>query len=52
MTREQAEQRRSCNRHSDCNEAEKEWLERHPKEKHVPMSFHCHDECCEECFGY
>lgn len=27
-------------------------IERHPKEKHVPMSFHCHDECCEECFGY
>lgn len=41
----------SCNRHDDCNLAETQWREKHPKEQFVPANFHCHDECCEECFG-
>jgi hypothetical protein len=42
---------RECNRHYDCDEAEAKWLAKHPKEKWVPVDFHCHNECCEECFG-
>lgn len=42
---------KSCNRHEDCDKAEKEWLERHPCARWTPVDFHCHDECCEECFG-
>ena len=40
-----------CNRHDDCAKADADWWERHPGEKYPPPSFHCHDECCEECFG-
>ena len=43
---------RSCNRHQNCDEANQEWLVAHPAEKFVPFSFHCHDEDCEDCFGY
>jgi len=42
---------RGCNRHEDCEKANAEWRERHPGENYPPPSFHCHDECCEECFG-
>lgn len=44
---------RSCNRHENCEEAEKKWLEEHPYQKkwQIPLSFHCHDDCCEDCFG-
>ena len=42
---------RTCNRHFDCDKADKEWLERHPNEKYIPMNFHCHDDDCEDCFG-
>ena len=41
---------RSCNRHVDCEIAEKVRLEKHPG-TNVPLSFHCHDEDCEDCFG-
>ena len=42
---------RSCNRHFDCDKADKEWLVRNPKERRVPTNFHCHDDNCEDCFG-
>lgn len=37
----------SCNRHADCDKADRMARRggRHRAE-------HCHDECCEECFGY
>ena len=40
---------RSCNRHSNCEKAEKKY----EKEEGKPpwINFHCHDECCEDCFG-
>ena len=41
----------SCNRHSDCDKANTEWLERHPGQIFVPVDFHCHNDECEECFG-
>jgi hypothetical protein len=42
---------RGCNRHDDCDKANADWRERHPGEQYPPPSFHCHDDCCEECFG-
>ncbi len=42
----------SCNRHDDCKKAEEQWFKDHPDKKYLPVDFHCHDECCEECFGY
>lgn len=39
---------RTCNRHVDCDAAEYDYLLRQGK---LPIDFHCHDECCEECFG-
>ena len=41
---------RSCNRHADCNEAERLRIERYPGTL-VPANFHCHDDECEDCFG-
>lgn len=41
----------SCNRHNDCDEADKKYLETHPSEKFVPCNIHCHDDECEDCFG-
>lgn len=38
---------RSCNRHSDCDEAE---IKRFGKIDYYP-NFHCHDDECEDCFG-
>jgi hypothetical protein len=42
---------RSCNRHSNCEEANKKWLSEHPGESSAPWSFHCHNDECEDCFG-
>ncbi len=38
---------RSCNRHADCDEAE---IKRQGHIGYIP-NFHCHDDCCEDCFG-
>jgi hypothetical protein len=43
--------KRGCNRHDDCDKADADWRKRHPGEQYPPTTFHCHDECCEECFG-
>lgn len=52
MTDEQIKVKRSCNRHDDCDEAERKVMEKHGIERHqISASFHCHDECCEDCFG-
>jgi len=40
----------SCNRHVDCEMAEKVWKSKH-EQQFVPANFHCHDDCCEDCFG-
>jgi hypothetical protein len=37
---------RACNRHGDCDAADK----RTQAATGRPAE-HCHDECCEECFG-
>ncbi len=51
-TRELPE-KRSCNRHSDCDDAEAKLLERTPgmTKANISFNFHCHDEDCEDCFG-
>lgn len=38
---------RSCNRHSNCDMADEQ-----AKTDGKNMIDHCHDEGCEECFGY
>lgn len=38
---------RTCNRHTDCDAADKENYKYKGK-----IADHCYDECCEECFGY
>lgn len=38
--------KRECNRHFDCDEAD-----RKAREAGYPRAEHCHDECCEDCFG-
>ncbi len=45
---------RSCNRHDDCDKANGEWLSKHPGKNfwEIPANFHCHDDECEDCFGY
>lgn len=51
--------KRSCNRHADCDKAEAEFKKLYPNGKEVGYTYkhviykpdHCHDECCEECFG-
>jgi hypothetical protein len=52
-TKVKIKKKRSCNRHDDCDKAEKELLARRPDKKNefISFSFHCHDECCEDCFG-
>ena len=37
---------RSCNRHDDCDKADEA-----VKAKGGFAASHCHDECCDECFG-
>lgn len=39
-----------CNRHKDCEQAEKDRLARNPGTL-CPVNFHCHDDECEQCFG-
>lgn len=41
---------RSCNRHTDCDDAEA----REEKRTNAPIlaGFHCHDDECPDCFGY
>lgn len=39
--------KRSCNRHIDCDEADKKTKE---LGGNVYVS-HCNDDCCEDCFG-
>lgn len=44
---------KSCNRHNDCEAAEIALLGRKPgmKKTDISLSFHCHDDECEDCFG-
>lgn len=43
---------KTCNRHNDCDEANKEWLRKYPGPIwSIPPNFHCHDDDCEDCFG-
>jgi hypothetical protein len=46
-------EKRSCNRHFDCDEAEAKALARNPGMKKIDIgfNFHCHDDECEDCFG-
>ncbi len=37
---------RSCNRHIDCDKADAE-----AKANGRYYADHCHDDCCEDCFG-
>lgn len=40
---------KSCNRHVDCEVAEQVFKEKNGR---LPnLSFHCHDDECEDCFG-
>lgn len=36
----------SCNRHADCGAADARAVE-----NGRPRADHCHDDCCEDCFG-
>ena len=45
------EPKHGCNRHDDCAKADAGWRERNPGKQYPPPNFHCHDDCCEECFG-
>lgn len=42
----QLKSKRSCNRHFDCDEAD-----RKAKAKGYLFADHCYDDCCEDCFG-
>lgn len=39
-------QKRTCNRHADCDKADAE-----SEAKRGRRAEHCHDDCCEDCFG-
>ncbi len=41
--------RRTCNRHDDCEAADKLAQER--TGNRWRGADHCHDDCCEDCFG-
>ena len=53
--------KRTCNRHWDCDEADKKAKERYEENLkkpwgereriYSPFIDHCHDDCCEDCFG-
>jgi hypothetical protein len=45
--------KRGCNRHSDCEAAEIALLAKNPDmtKTQISLSFHCHDDECEDCFG-
>lgn len=40
------EAKRECNRHFDCDDAD-----RKARARGALRADHCHDDCCEECFG-
>lgn len=44
---------RQCNRHNDCDQANRDWLASNPGKQYweVPVNMHCHDDDCEDCFG-
>jgi hypothetical protein len=52
---------RSCNRHDDCDAADakakarfdedRKKPYREQRENLCPYAEHCHDDCCEDCFG-
>lgn len=52
---------RTCNRHFDCNAADREAKERYDEDRKKPYRLqnaylypyaeHCNDECCNDCFG-
>lgn len=48
--------RRSCNRHWDCDAADEKARTDGSKnywgDPVYRTASHCHDECCEDCFGY
>jgi hypothetical protein len=39
-------QKRSCNRHADCDLADAR-----ARQHGARAASHCHDDCCEDCFG-
>jgi hypothetical protein len=51
----------SCNRHGDCAAADAKAKERYLEDQKLPWrerndalrpyADHCHDDCCEDCFG-
>jgi hypothetical protein len=48
VQREPVKTPRECNRHTDCDAADKQM-----RAAGYPLGAeHCDDECCEECFGY
>lgn len=50
-------EKRTCNRHADCDAAEREFTRLYPSGKtlwngvHVTAPDHCHSDDCEDCFG-
>lgn len=55
---ELAKTKRQCNRHDDCDAADAKaraaaQAQGLRPDHHLHFGAdHCHDECCEECFGY
>lgn len=47
---DRSKDRRSCNRHDDCNEADQQYMIVHAT-PFTPPNFHCHNDECEDCFG-
>ena len=47
--KKEMETKRSCNRHADCDKAEAEFEAKYNRKP--GWNFHCHDDCCEDCFG-
>lgn len=45
----------TCNRHSDCDAADARAWRSGPRDYYGRPTFtradHCHDDCCEDCFG-
>lgn len=44
-----AAEENTCNRHDDCQAANKAYRAKHGRDP--GFGFHCHDEDCEDCFG-
>jgi hypothetical protein len=57
VTLTKPEQKRSCNRHRDCDAADEETKARAEEKGVSPNHWarfgaeHCHDEGCSDCFG-